>query len=281
MSWNIELLNDTWVNIWTSQKGSGVVTVALFQGNQTYIRWGRTRRPGNQENGGEARCVYPELHQTESHHHDRDRKTHFCCAWLRVVSLLFCLINPLLTQCYLLSWYQSKPMFGMFSVTTSTSSHCINTQYIWRLHLKSWIPGLLGLVGIPITLTLSSSLWIQSGLPAAAPRPPRLHQRQRVRGRAFGSGRRGSNPPDWSPWVRWTPSDGPCLRHTTWVTCLKWSLTSRQWNWTLWIAISTCTWGTATSFLPVMWTCPCQAQYMYRFPKNKLQRDEGCWKLSP
>lgn len=93
---------------------------------------------------------------------------------------------------------------------------------------KAETGALLDISPPPQKLTLSHSLWIQH---AAAPQTPR---RGRAQGQACGSGRRGSNPPDLSPWERWTLSDGPCLRHTTWVTHLKWSLEME----TLWRTIN-------------------------------------------
>lgn len=42
------------VALWTFQKATGVVTGALFSGNQSYITCSGTRRPGNQENGRET-----------------------------------------------------------------------------------------------------------------------------------------------------------------------------------------------------------------------------------
>lgn len=105
---------------------------------------------------------------------------------------------------------------------------------------------------LALTWLMSCSPWT---LPAAATLTPQM----KVLGPASESGRRGSNRPDWSRWERWTQSGGLCLWHTTWVTHLKWN--------SLWeVSMMMNTWGRVfifrVGFPPVIWTCPCQAQYM-------------------
>lgn len=142
------------------------------------------------------------LHSTSCSFTSRDSvKSESACSAKQRFTQVYCTVND--THALLSFVFRLKLLIFSFNFLSGTICLLRPGQFCTRV------------TGITLTLPRCCSLMIQ---PAAA--TPTC-QKEVVQNRAYGSERRGSNRPGWWQWERWTPSDGLCLRQTTWVRCLK------------------------------------------------------------